>query len=49
MKKILASIAALAMAATMATSAFAATTLTGAFIWDFEDECKDVVTLNQPK
>ncbi|MEE1098799.1 MAG: hypothetical protein UHY58_02645, partial [Alistipes sp.] len=27
----------------------AATVLTGALIWDFEDECKDVVTLNQPE
>ena len=27
----------------------AATTLTGEFIWDFEDECKSVVTLNQPQ
>ena len=27
----------------------AATTLTGPFVWDFEDECKSVVTLNQPK
>ncbi len=27
----------------------AATTLNGSFVWDFEDECKDVVTLNQPQ
>ena len=27
----------------------AATTLTGPFIWDFEDECKGVVTLNKPQ
>ena len=27
----------------------AATVLTGALIWDFEDECKGVVTLNQPE
>jgi hypothetical protein len=27
----------------------AATTLVGPFIWDFEDECKSVVTLNQPE
>ena len=27
----------------------AATTLTGPFVWDFEDECKSVVTLNQPQ
>ena len=26
----------------------AATTLTGPFVWDFEDECQSVVTLNQP-
>ena len=26
----------------------AATTLNGPFVWDFEDECKSVVTLNQP-
>lgn len=26
----------------------AATTLTGPFVWDFEDECKDVLTLNRP-
>ena len=26
----------------------AATTLTGPFVWDFEDECKSVVTLNHP-
>ena len=26
-----------------------ATTLVGPFIWDFEDECKSVVTLNQPE
>ena len=27
----------------------AATTLTGPFVWDFEDECKSVVTLNKPQ
>ena len=27
----------------------AATTLTGPFVWDFEDECKEVVTLNRPE
>ena len=27
----------------------AATTLTGPFIWDFEDECQSVVTLNRPQ
>ena len=27
----------------------AATTLIGPFVWDFEDECKSVVTLNQPQ
>lgn len=27
----------------------AATTLTGPFVWDFEDECKGVVTLNRPQ
>lgn len=27
----------------------AETTLTGPFVWDFEDECKSVVTLNQPQ
>jgi hypothetical protein len=27
----------------------AATTLVGPFIWDFEDECKSVVTLNRPE
>ena len=27
----------------------AATTLTGPFIWNFEDECKGVVTLNRPQ
>ena len=27
----------------------AATTLTGPFVWDFEDECKSVVTLNSPQ
>ena len=27
----------------------AASTLTGPFVWDFEDECKGVVTLNQPQ
>ena len=27
----------------------AATTLTGPFVWDFEDECKSVVTLNRPE
>lgn len=26
----------------------AATTLNGPFVWDFEDECKSVVTLNKP-
>ena len=26
----------------------AATTLTGPFVWDFEDECQSVVTLNRP-
>ena len=26
----------------------AATTFNGNFVWDFEDECKSVVTLNQP-
>jgi hypothetical protein len=26
----------------------AATTLTGDFVWDFEDECQSVVTLNRP-
>ena len=26
----------------------AATTLTGPFVWDFEDECQSVVTLNHP-
>ena len=26
-----------------------ATTLTGPFVWDFEDECKSVVTLNRPE
>ncbi|MBO5802100.1 MAG: fimbrillin family protein [Alistipes sp.] len=26
----------------------AATTLTGPFVWDFEDECQSVVTLNKP-
>jgi len=41
MKKILASIAALAMAATMATSAFAATTLTG-----YEEYCGDWAATN---
>ena len=25
------------------------TTLTGPFVWDFEDECKSVVTLNKPE
>ena len=27
----------------------AATVLTGPFVWDFEDECKSVVTLNKPQ
>ena len=27
----------------------AATTLTGPFVWDFEDECQSVVTLNKPQ
>ena len=27
----------------------ARTTLTGPFVWDFEDECKSVVTLNKPQ
>lgn len=27
----------------------AATTLTGPFVWDFEDECQSVVTLNRPQ
>ena len=27
----------------------AETTLTGPFVWDFEDECKSVVTLNRPQ
>ncbi len=27
----------------------AATTLTGPFVWDFEDECSSVVTLNRPQ
>ena len=27
----------------------ATTTLTGPFVWDFEDECKDVISLNQPQ
>ena len=27
----------------------AATTLTGPFVWDFEEECQSVVTLNQPE
>jgi hypothetical protein len=27
----------------------AATTLTGPFVWDFEEECKSVVTLNRPE
>ena len=27
----------------------AATTLTGPFVWDFENECQSVVTLNQPQ
>ena len=27
----------------------AATILTGPFVWDFEDECKSVVTLNKPE
>ena len=27
----------------------AATTLNGPFLWDFEDECKSVVTLNKPE
>ena len=27
----------------------AATTLNGPFVWDFEDECKSVVTLNKPQ
>ena len=27
----------------------AATTLTGSFVWDFEEECQSVVTLNRPQ
>ena len=27
----------------------AATTLNGPFVWDFEDECQSVVTLNRPQ
>jgi hypothetical protein len=27
----------------------AATTLTGPFVWDFEEECQSVVTLNRPE